>query len=66
MLTDLFISEIDDQYFTDDGKFCDFKHGVHDDAALHKNVTLKKFHVIVIYAVHVDFKEMGLVYVLGW
>lgn len=29
MLTDLFISEIDDQYFTEDGKFCDFKHDVH-------------------------------------
>ena len=29
MLTNLFISEIDDQYFTEDGKFCDFKHDVH-------------------------------------
>ena len=43
MLTDLFISEIDDQYFTDEGKFCDFKHDVLDEAALHKNVALRSF-----------------------
>ena len=41
MLTDLFISEIDDQYFIDEVKFCDFKHDVHNEAALHKNVTLR-------------------------
>lgn len=61
MLTDLFTSEINDQYFTEDGKYCDFKHDVHDEAALHKNVVT----VIVICAVHVDFKEMGSVYVPG-
>lgn len=44
MLTDLFISEIDDQYFIDEVKInYDFKHDVHNEAALHQNVALRSF-----------------------